>query len=170
MKRRVLSRRARQCPVGATQKGVAVLELALVMALILVPLLLAMVEGARALSAYRTLTHQVNAAARYLSVFAPGVNHDQAKCLLKTGYSTTVCATAADLLPGLSGGSIEVLDSSNDSNSALLANEISSTPKRHVSTVTVKVSGYVHEFIFLNFVGMQNITLTPVAVTYRQVN
>lgn len=80
------------------QAGVALIEFALVLPLLLV-LTLITTELGRALYQYNTLTKSVRDAVRYLSVQYPGINTDQAKNLVVYG---SLSNTGSPLAFGLS--------------------------------------------------------------------
>ncbi|MGV1046074.1 TadE/TadG family type IV pilus assembly protein [Limnohabitans sp.] len=154
-----------------SQSGAAIVELTIVLVFVLIPLLLAVLEFARLMYAYKTLVHQVNHTARYLSVQLPGLNHDKAICLLKTGQAVAPCSAADDLLKAFGDADFQVLIS-DSSNSALHAQWETSTlaVSSHINLVTVSAQNFSYSFDFSKLFGDLAIKFSPVSATYRQVN
>jgi Flp pilus assembly protein TadG len=122
----------------APQAGAAVLEFAVLMA-VLVTFMLLVAEYGRLMMHYETLVKSARAAARYAATQAPGTNTLQAKCLAVTGslnVSAGACATTTPLLVGLGTSNVAVTTGSIDASTA---------------TVKVRISGlaYVPAFTTL---------------------
>lgn len=157
--------------IKKSQSGAAIVELTIVLVFVLIPLLLAVLEFARLMYAYKTLVHQVNHTARYLSLQMPGLNHDKATCLLKTGQAVSPCSADNDLLKAFGDPDFEVLIS-DSSNSPLHAQWETSTlsVSSHINLVTVSAKNFSYSFDFSKLFGEHAIQFSPVSATYRQVN
>lgn len=137
-----------------SQRGVALVEFALVLPLLV---LLAMItaEGGRALYQYNTLAKAVRDGARYLSMrVASPENTSHAKNLVVFGNTAGV---GDPLLPGLT--LTNVPDPSWGTTGAYPA----------VSTVTVSVTGYSFTALFPRAFGLLfgNLTYSPIRATMR---
>ena len=118
------------------QRGVAAVELAILMTFILVPLLFGITEFGRALYQYNTLLKGTRDAARYLSMQGPGDPNDVgiAQCLAVYGNKT---CTGSSLVPNLAKGMVSVCDST------ICSSHLNQpTGSGVVNLVTVTVSGY----------------------------
>lgn len=151
------------------QRGVAIVEMTIVIAFLLVPAIVVMVEAVRLFQAYRTLVQQVNVAARYLSVQAPGQGHDQARCIFRTGHTPEDCATRPPLLGGLdaAGFSLSIEDASS-AGSAFL-DSYSASGNLRLNTVSVTAAGYRHAFVLVTHLGLDSVEIPAVSAIYRQV-
>lgn len=158
-------------PCARWQRGTAIVELAVVLVVFFVPLLLLMIEVARLVQTYKTLVHQTNMAARYLSVQLPGQQHDTARCLFLVGEALDSCNSSAYVLPGLSSPDfvLEIADASQagEQKSWPVSSEASA---RRLNLVTVTARGYPYAFTFSQLIGLPSVTLPTVSATYRQVN
>lgn len=165
-----------------TMAGVALLELALVASLLLL-LLFGIVEFGRALTTFRMVVAQTEAAARLLATRPAGSGRQEALCLVRSGVASNAadCGGAA-LLTGMERATVEVSDAlgrpamqrvrtSPDSSDAVGV---------RVNLVQVSVSGVSHRFIsplaFANALfGLPvdnttgGITLPTISSTLRQV-
>jgi Flp pilus assembly protein TadG len=140
-------------PPRAAQAGAAVLEFAVLMA-VLVTFMLLVAEYGRLMMQYQTLVKSARAAARYASTQPPGTNTLQAQCLAVTGslaVSGTACATTTPLLTGL-----------GTSNVALSTGTLDAT----TATVKVRVSGLVYVPAFTTL-GL-SITFEPIDAVMPQ--
>jgi Flp pilus assembly protein TadG len=145
------------------QRGVAAVELALLM-VVLLPLTFGITEYGRAMYQYNTLVKNARDAVRYLSEQAPGAaNHAAAKCIAV--YGNTGC-TAPVLLPGLTTGMVSVCDSLVTT--ACPGGTFSAVPTGSgvVNLVTVKISGYT--FASLVPAYASSFTFDNVSATMRQ--
>ena len=93
---------------SATQRGVALLELALV-ATLMITVLFATIEFGRALVQYKTLVTQVQAAARYLATRPVGAGAAEAACLVRYGVIATTCS-GTPVVPGLDTAVVTITD------------------------------------------------------------
>jgi hypothetical protein len=136
-----------------TQKGVALVEFALVLPLLLLMTFI-VVEYSRALYQYNTLTKSVRDAARYLSVQSPGSNIAQAKNLVVYGNPA---GTGTPLAIGLTTARVP------DPVWAFTG----SAPL--INTVTITISGYTFQPIFASAFGVNfgNITYANISATMR---
>jgi Flp pilus assembly protein TadG len=142
------------------QRGVAAVELGIV----IIPLVLCafgITELGRAVYQYNTLAKATRDAARFLSTQGAGDANDFtiARCLAVHGNRT---CTGAPLVPGLTTGMVNVLDSSNSASHAGQA-----TGSGVVNLVTVQVAGY--SFTSLMTFVVPSMTFGPIGTTMRQV-
>ncbi|WP_089956403.1 TadE family protein [Limnohabitans sp. 2KL-3] len=154
------------------QNGVAFIELTIVLALFLVPLLIIVIEAGRLLYTYKTLVHQTRNTARYLSVQVPGQNHELAKCLFKTGKLVSNCNDADLLLPGFDNPKFEfsITDSNNNSSQNRGIPVGNSTYPVNLNIVTVSANKYPFKFIFQNLLKDNYLYFGMIGSTFRQVN
>lgn len=136
-----------------TQKGVALVEFALVLPFLLLLSLLA-VEFGRAIWEYNTLTKSVRDAARYLAIQTPGTKITQARNLMVYG---NLGGTGAPLARGLS--TTNVPDPTWQT--------AGSAPV--INTVTVRISGYTFRSMFSSVFGLSfgNVTYSDITATMR---
>jgi len=160
-----MARRAR------LQAGAVLVELAVVLALFMVPLLLGLVEAGRLIYTYKILVHQAHHTARYLSVQAPGQNHPTALCLFKTGQVQSTCLASDNLLPGFNDASfvLTIEDASNTAAKKSIANAASS-PNSHMNVTTVTATAYPYTFVFSDLFGGPTLSFGPVSASFRQVH
>ncbi|PUE13821.1 hypothetical protein B9Z48_14330 [Limnohabitans sp. WS1] len=153
------------------QAGAALVELTVVLALFMVPLLLGLVEAGRLIYTYKILVHQAHHTARYLSVQAPGQNHATALCLFKTGYAQSTCLASDALLPGFNDASfvLTIDDASNNAVKKSIANAASS-PNSHLNVTTVTATAYPYTFVFSDLFGGPSLSFGPVSASFRQVH
>ena len=153
------------------QAGAALVELTVVLALFMVPLLLGLVEAGRLIYTYKILVHQAHHTARYLSVQAPGQNHPTALCLFKTGQVQSTCLGSDNLLPGFSDASfvLTIEDASNNAGKKNVANAASS-PNSHMNVTTVTATAYPYTFVFSDLFGGPSVSFGPVSASFRQVH
>lgn len=153
------------------QSGAALVELTVVLALFMVPLLLGLVEAGRLIYTYKILVHQTHHTARYLSVQAPGQNHPTALCLFKTGQVQSTCLASDALLPGFNDPSfvLTIEDASNNASKKSMANAASS-PNSHINVTTVTATAYPYTFVFSDLFGASSLSFGPVSASFRQVN
>lgn len=158
-----------------TQSGIAILELALVATVMLV-MLFATIEFGRALTQYKQIVAQVNAAARYLATRPVGAGSAEATCLVRYGTIATTCS-GTPLVPGLDTATITVAD----------AGTTAATKKRQRTTttltdvvgvrinlVTVTVSGYRYRLVGTGILGgvfgngVASIPFPAISASHRQ--
>lgn len=147
------------------QRGVAAVELAILMTFVLVPLTFGITEFGRAIYQYNTITKGVRDGARYLSQYAPGdaTRIGEAKCL--AAFGTLLCPESGDyaaLMPGLTKNNVTVRDRTTDP-----TYNLQPTGRGAVNLVAVEVSGYVFNSL-VPFV-VPNITFGTIRVTMVQV-
>jgi Flp pilus assembly protein TadG len=135
------------------QQGVAVVEFALVLPMMLMMTCIA-TEFGRAYYQYNTITKSVREAVRYLTVRAPGVDIDKAKNIVVYGNAA---GTGAPLAPGLSVSNVNIP----------ARGTTGSYPT--ISTVSVVVTGYTFVPMVTNAFGLafKNITFGPIRATMR---
>ena len=126
------------------QRGVALIEFALILPLLLM-LILMTTEFGRALHQYGTLAKSVRQAARYLSVRAPGTGINEARNIVVYGNPAGL---GAPQIPGLTGSNVP----------APTWSTIGSYPALNV--VTVSVQGYQFVPMMASMFGMRLDTLT----------
>jgi len=154
-------------------RGVAMLELAIILPLLLL-LAFGALEFALAISQYKTLAVQVRIGARYLSSRVPGdaIGRAEAICLVRTGQAGAAPCAGTPVLPGLATATVTVEDAANSAAHKAQASD-SSTYRVRVNLVTVKVSGFQYQPILGSFLsgltGASTITFGPVTATMRQV-
>jgi len=106
----------RTAPV-CRQRGIAAVELAIVL-----PLLLAIVFGVtelgRAMYQYDALTKAARAAARYLSVYDPADADVRARAVNIAVCGALSCASAMSVVPGLSSANVSIADATSDASLA----------------------------------------------------
>ena len=121
-------------PVMPKQTGVALVEFALILPLLLI-LTFVTTEYSRALFQYNILTKSVRDSARYLSVQSPGDTTKYAKAKNLVVYGNPA-GTGSPLVIGLT--------------TSLVPNpvwlEVGSAPR--INTVTIRVTGYVFRPLF----------------------
>ena len=161
---------AKRLPKGM-QRGAAIVELTVVLVFFFIPLLLLMVEFGRLVQTYKTLVHQVNHTARYLSTQLPGEQHDRARCLFLSGDAVDSCDSSTYVLPGLvtSDFVLEIADASQGGEQQNWPVG-SDTGARRLNLVTVTARGYPYAFTFFQLLGVPSVTLPTAGATYRQVN
>lgn len=153
------------------QSGAALVELTLVLALFMVPLLMGLVEAGRLIYTYKILVHQAHHTARYLSAQAPGQNHAMALCLFKTGQAQSTCLASEALLPGFNEAQfvLTIEDASNNAAKKNMAN-LASSPSSHMNVTTVTARAYPYTFVFYDLFGASSLSFGPVSASFRQVN
>lgn len=155
-------------------RGGALVELAFVLP-VLVMLVLATVEFAQALAAYKTLVTQVRSAARYLSTRPPGAGYVEAQCLVTHGLtSPTLPCPGTALMAGLAAPNltVTVLDAGNAPATHQAQRTAASLAVSHATTlnlVTVTVSGYRHPMILSTWVaGVATLDFGSISLTMQQ--
>lgn len=135
------------------QNGVALVEFALVLPLLLV-LSFIVTEYSRALYQYNTITKSVRDAARYLSIQTPGTKNNEAKNLVVYGNLTGV---GSPLAIGLN-----LLQVPNP------AWQLAGTSPV-INTVTVRVTGYTFRPLIASAFGLNfgNIAYADISATMR---
>lgn len=150
------------------QRGVALIELALMVPVLLM-LLLAIVDFSPALFQYDTLLKATRSAARYLSTQAPGdaAAQDVAACLAV--YGSPTCA-GTPLAPGLSTSMVVICDSTG---AAGCSGEGPFTLAGGIQLVEVKIVGFgfqpaVSFTAWGDTFGLPPLTFAPIATVMRQ--
>jgi Flp pilus assembly protein TadG len=143
------------------QRGVAAVELALLLTFVLVPLLFGMTELGRALFQFNTLTKATRDATRFLSAQGPGDPNDISAAQCLTVYGNKTC-TGTPLVPNLTPAMVSVCDRINCDTTHLSQG----TGSGVINLVTVTVSGYVFTSLAPFFVP--NITFGDISTTMRQ--
>lgn len=136
------------------QKGVALVEFALILPLLL---LLSMIttEFGRAMYQYNTLTKSVRDAVRYLSIQTPGTHLIEARNLMVYGNTA---GTGTPLALGLDVD----LHVPNPTWQTAGTNPV-------INTVTVRIQGYTFNSLFPSVFGISfgNIPFPPISATMR---
>lgn len=156
------------------QRGVALVELAIMLSLLLA-ITFAVTEFGRAIYTYNTLAKATRDATRYLSTQAAGSTTSYTTATNLAVYGTpTVGSTQAPLAPGLTSSMVFICDASNTS----CTSNIAQGTNPAINTVTVTISGYtfnpvIDMMAFLRFYagGKGSITSFPfgnISVTMRQ--
>lgn len=135
------------------QNGVALVEFALILPLLLL-LTLITTEFGRALYQYNTLTKSVRDAVRYLSIQTPGTHIAEARNIIVYG---NLAGTGSPLVLGLTPGNVPAPTWQNTGFNPV------------ISTVTVQVTGYSFKSLFPNVFGITfgNIPFSPISATMR---
>ena len=142
-------------PVAFKQSGVALVEFALILPLLLI-LTFVTTEYSRALFQYNILTKSVRDAARYLSVYNPGdtTKFPIAKNLVVYGNPS---GTGVPLAIGLT--------------TSLVPNPVWQTAGTApvINTVTIRVTGYVFQPLFTSAFGVNfgNLAFADISATMR---
>ena len=142
-------------PVALKQCGVALVEFALILPLLLI-LTFVTTEYSRALFQYNILTKSVRDAARYLSVYNPGdtTKFPIAKNLVVYGNPS---GTGVPLAIGLT--------------TSLVPNPVWQTAGTApvINTVTIRVTGYVFQPLFTSAFGVNfgNLAFADISATMR---
>jgi hypothetical protein len=149
-------------------RGAAAVELALV-SIILVMLVLAAVDFARAMFVYDQLVKSARDGVRYLSFFDPSVPGNYPIALAKNRMIYgSVNGGGNTIVPGLTADKISVCDRVN---SNACPGEIFAdvpTGSGSINLVTVKISGYQYDPIFPGVSKVTTLTFEPISVTMRQ--
>jgi hypothetical protein len=132
-------------------KGAVLVELVFVIIFFLIPILFGILEFGRIFYFYQKIVHQVHQTGRYLSIQAPGVNHNKAKCLLMVGELVVDCDGSASSISGIDLNNISIL-----SNQGVDAN-----------FVTVAVEDYNYNFLFFDFLELDSVKFNKISATYR---
>lgn len=138
------------------QRGVALIEFALILPLLLILSILTF-EFGRALYQYNTVVKSVRDAVRYLSVQTPGTKKTEAKKLVVYGKVDGVAGTDQALTIGLS--------------ESLVPDptwQLEGTAPA-INTVTVSVTGYQFTPLMNNFFGLSIgvVNFAPISATMR---
>jgi len=158
--------------VKRTQRGVAMIELAIVLPLLLA-ICFAITEFGRAIYTYDTLAKSARDAARYLTTQAAGKGWTTARNLVAYGNPA---GTGSPLVPGLDSSNmsskVTICDASNCSGN------LNQGSNPVINTVTVTITGYqftpvINILAFTNFYtggtnSITSITFGDIAVTMRQ--
>ncbi len=156
------------------QRGVALVELAITLSLLLA-ITFGVTEFGRAIYTYNTLAKATRDAARYLSTQSAGTSSAYTTAKNLAVYGTpTVSKSQPTLVPGLTTGMVSICDASITTCTSNLAQ--GSNPA--INTVTVTITGYTFNPVidmmrFLRFYagGSGSITSFPfgnISVTMRQ--
>lgn len=135
------------------QKGVALVEFALILPLLLV-LSFTTVEFGRAIWEYNTLTKSVRDAARYLSIQTPGTRITQARNLMVYGNTA---GTGSPLVIGLSTSNVPDPTWQTAGTGPV------------INTVTVRISGFTFRSMFASVFGLPfgTIAFSDITATMR---
>ncbi len=155
-------------PLSRMQRGVAMLEFALLLPLLLL-VLFGITEFSRALFQYDTLAKTTRDACRYLSTQAPGDPAAKAIALCLAVYGNTGCSGPA-LAPGLAPAMVEICDSVDASQ---CPGDPPYTLTGGINLVAVKIQGYIFQSgvgftaFGLNF-GLPSFTFGTISTVMRQ--
>jgi len=136
------------------QRGVAIVELALVIPFLLVMAIL-VAEFGRAIYQYNTLTKSVRDAARYLTMQTPGTHVAEAQNLVVYG---TTAAGSRPLAPGLATSMVSA---------AWPTTQLGTNPP--ISTVSVTITGYSFTSMWPSVFGLPfgTVVYSDIAATMR---
>lgn len=146
------------------QKGVALVEFALVLPFLLLLSVVA-IDFGRAIWEYNTLTKSVRNAARYLSIQTPGTNVDVARNLMIYGNRS---GTGTPLAMGLSLANVPAPTSGVPLSGCCYWQTAGSAPV--INTVTVRITGYTFRPMFSTVFGLQSfgtLTFSDISATMR---
>ena len=137
----------------ARQQGVAIVELALILPLLLL-LTFTVTEFGRALYEYNTVAKAVRDAARYLSAQTPGTHQVEARNLIVYG---NVAGTGSPLARGLSASNVPNATWQPEGTAPV------------INTVKVKVTGYAFQPLVPSVFGVafNNLTYNDITATMR---
>jgi Flp pilus assembly protein TadG len=121
-----------------SQRGAALVELALVMPLLLI-LTMITTEFGRVIYQYNLLTKSVRDSVRYLSVQTPGTHTAEAQNLISYGRTT---ATGTPLVPGLTAANVAVPVWATQGSAPI------------INTVTVRVQNFCFRPLFTSVFGV----------------
>ena len=135
------------------QRGVALVEFALILPFLLLLSMIA-IETGRAIMAYNTLTKSARDAARYLSLQTPGTNMTRARNLVIYG---NLGGTGTPLVTGLAATNVP----------DPVWRTAGTEPV--INTVTVRVTGYTFTPMFAGAFGVSfsNVTFSDITATMR---
>ncbi|MFZ3081917.1 TadE/TadG family type IV pilus assembly protein [Rhodoferax ferrireducens] len=147
------------------QRGVAAVEFAFLLPLVLVPMILGTIELGHAIYTYNTLDKTVRDAARHLSQHGPGdaVIAAEAKCLAVTG--TTDCS-GSPVAPGLTTGMVLICDASSLDPTICPPHANQSTGLGAINLVTVSIQNYAFDSL-VKFVIPKDFPFNNISVTLR---
>jgi Flp pilus assembly protein TadG len=139
--------------MNTRQKGVALVEFALVLPFLLV-LSIMTAEFGRAIWEYNTLTKSVRDGARYLAIQTPGTKITQARNLIVYG---NLSGTGAPLARGLSTANVPDPTWQTAGTGPV------------INTVTVRISGYTFSPMFASAFGASfgSVTFSDITATMR---
>ena len=162
--------------IRCRQRGLALLELAVIANLMLV-LLFSCIELGRALTQFKQLVAQVDAAARYLKVRPPGSagSNAAATCLVRYGVLAATCS-GTPLLPGLETATVTIMDATTTPASHRRQRTTSTgsdTTGLRVNLVTVSLSGFRYRLVAAGilkpvFGDTASIPFPTLSATHRQ--
>ena len=143
------------------QRGVAAVEFAFLLPLVLVPMILGTIELGHAIYTYNTLDKTVRDASRHLSQHGPGdaTIAAEAKCLAV--YGTTNCS-GSPVAPGLTTGMVSICDASLCPPTH--ANQL--TGLGSINLVTVSIPSYAFDSL-VKFVIPDDFHFNNISVTLR---
>jgi hypothetical protein len=135
------------------QRGVAIIELALILPLLLL-LTMTVTEFGRALYQYDLLTKSVRDAARYLSVQAPGTHTTEARNLVVYGNTA---GSGTPLAAGLDLAQVPTPTWQTAGTGPF------------INTVTIRISGYTFRSMFASVFGINfgDLAFNDIAATMR---
>lgn len=149
-------------------QGAAAVELALV-AIVLVMMVLAAIDFARAMFVYDQLVKSARDGARYLSFFDPSVAAEYPTTLARNRMLYgSVTASGKPIVPGLTAGMISICDRVN---AGACPGEVFGdvpTGSGSINLVKVQISGYQFTPIFPGVSKLTQIVFDPISVTMRQ--
>ena len=143
------------------QRGVAAVEFAFLLPLVLVPMILGTIELGHAIYTYNTLDKTVRDAGRHLSQHGPGeaTIAAEAKCLAVHG--TTDCS-GSPIAPGLTTAMVTICDASLCPDTH--ANQL--TGLGSINLVTVSIQNYAFDSL-VKFVIPDDFYFNNISVTLR---
>ena len=142
------------------QRGVAMVELAIILPLLLA-ICFAITEFGRAIYTYNAIDKASRDAARYLTAPVPGAVDPNADARNMVVYGN-VQGTGSPLAPGLSTGMVNICDAAACPGTHAAV----PTGSGSVNLVTVSISGYVYTSI-VTFVAPATLNFNDISVTMR---
>ncbi len=158
-------------PMHFGRRGVATIEFAIMLSLVLVPLTFGVTELGRAAYQYNTMTKMVRDAARHLSEVTPGTSTLAVKCLAITGVATnngTTCSGSV-LIPGLTVGHVTVCDRVTCPNTCNLIPVVVNGTTRgtvHLATVSIGPPGTAVAFASLVSAIVPSFSFGAISATF----
>jgi len=153
------------------QRGVAIVEFALILPFLLI-LTFITIDFGRAIWEYNTLTKAARDASRYLAIQPPGEKITQARNLMVYG-KLNLAGTETPLALNLSLANVPAPTDPPSPTDCCTWQEVTTTPvngsSKVIKTVTVRITGYTFNSIFTNAFGLPfgAITFPAISATMR---
>jgi hypothetical protein len=148
-------------------RGAAAVEFAFV-SVLLILMVLATIDFARAMFVYDQLAKSARDGARYLSFFDPTIANEYPVDLAKSRMVYGSDDGTQPIVPGLTTAMIAVCDRINSSGCTDGPFGDVATPSGSINLIKVTISGYVFTPIFPGASKLTTFTFEPISVTMRQ--